>query len=196
MEASRFDSDGGVGASEGAESSTPAFPRVLVLNSSFEPIRIVSWQRAMILLLGEKVEVLENHDIEIHSPSRAFRLPSVLKMRRFVRLKRSANVLRFSRQHVFLRDGFECQYCSKPYPVKDLTLDHVVPVMRGGQKTWTNIVTSCGRCNQRKGSRTPQEAGFKNFRLPREPQAGFLPDLLFLKGSVPPTWKPYLEWLF
>ena len=176
-------------------SATSQAPRVLVLNASYEPMRIVSWQRAMLLLLGEKVDVLEASDIVIRSPSVSISLPSVIKMRTYYKPKRGpSKVLRFSRLHVFLRDDFRCQYCRETFPIKALTLDHVIPVVRGGLKTWTNIVSCCVDCNQKKGSRTPQEAGFHHFRTPSEPSVGFLPDILYLKGSIPDSWKAYLLW--
>jgi 5-methylcytosine-specific restriction endonuclease McrA len=169
--------------------------RVLVLNASWEPMRIVSWQRAILLLLGEKIEVIDAYEVQVRSPSCALNLPSVVRMKKYVRPKKKRTILRFSRQHVFLRDEYKCQYCLNTFTVKDLTLDHVIPVTRGGRKTWSNIVTSCGTCNQQKGSRTPQEAGFHEFRSPKEPHAGFLPDLLFMRGSLPDSWRPYLEWM-
>jgi 5-methylcytosine-specific restriction endonuclease McrA len=166
--------------------------RVLVLNSSYEPIRVVSWQRAVVLMLADKVDVLEHHDSYAHSPSTTLRLPSVIKLQAFVQLKRFRRVAKFSREHVFLRDGHKCQYCSKTFSSKELTLDHVVPVKRGGKKTWSNIVTSCSKCNQKKGSRTPQEAGFHSFRWPKEPSPSFLPDLLYYKERMPDSWRQYL----
>ncbi len=174
-----------------ASSSLESF-RVLVLNSSFEPLRIVSWQRAMLLYLGHKIDVLENYEIRIHSISQSFELPAVAKMRRYVRPKRPFGYVRFSRQHVFMRDDFCCQYCQEVFVGKELTLDHVVPIMRGGRTSWSNIVTCCVECNQQKGAKTPQEAGLELLRTPTEPAPGFLPDLLLYKKTMPDSWKPYL----
>ncbi len=168
--------------------------RVLVLNASYEPLRIVSWQRAILLLLGRKIDVLDFSDIEVHSPSLTLKLPSVVIMKSYILGRRIRRVARFSRQHVFMRDGHRCQYCHDVFSPKDLTLDHVVPVVRGGKKTWSNIVTCCGDCNQKKGCRTPQEAGFYSFKMPTEPQAPFLPDLLFFQNTqLPEKWEVYLE---
>jgi len=165
--------------------------RVLLLNASWEPLRILSWQRAILLYFNDKIEVVDHFPVSIRSPSVELKVPSVIRLKRYIAPKRKNKILRFSRQHVFLRDGFTCVYCRKSLAIKDLTLDHVVPVVRGGQRTWTNIVSSCVPCNQRKGAKTPQEAGFKDFRLPKEPHSGFLPDLLFFR-DIPEAWQPYL----
>jgi 5-methylcytosine-specific restriction endonuclease McrA len=166
--------------------------RVLILNSSWEPIRIVCWQRAMLLYLAEKVEVIENYDFEAHSPSQAFIVPAVARMISYLGRRIPASP-RFSREHIFMRDDYKCQYCNETFHPKELTLDHVVPVVRGGRKTWTNIVTSCVECNQAKGPRTPREAGLRLVKVPKEPAKGFLPDVLHYKQGLPESWKPYLQ---
>ena len=168
--------------------------RVLVLNSSYEPLRIVSWQRAMLLFLGEKIDVLDSYNVAIHSVSQAFHLPAVIKMKRFSYIKKRRSGVRFSRAHVFMRDDFMCQYCRTTLPAKQLTLDHVMPVVRGGETSWTNIVTCCAKCNQKKGSQTPAEAGMKLSRPPKEPKVGSIPDLLMFRSrELPESWRPYLQ---
>jgi 5-methylcytosine-specific restriction endonuclease McrA len=166
--------------------------RVLLLNASWEPLRIVSWQRAILLYFSEKIEIVEYADSYIRSAHTQMQLPSVVRLKRYIAPRRLSKILRFSRHHVFMRDRFKCVYCVKSFSMKDLTLDHVVPVVKGGKRTWTNIVSSCVPCNQRKGAKTPQEAGYKDFRLPKEPSAGFLPDLLFFK-DIPDSWDVYLR---
>jgi 5-methylcytosine-specific restriction endonuclease McrA len=196
MEARDLDFDPGAdGGAVDSGGNPDQFPKVLVLNASFEPLRIISWYRAIRLLLAQKVEVVDSYEILIHSPSLSLRLPSVLRMKRYVSKKRLTRVPRFSRQHVFLRDSHQCQYCFISYTSKELTLDHVVPVARGGKKTWSNIVTCCKVCNQKKGAQTPKEAGFAKFKYPREPSPGFLPDILYYKERMPQMWRPYLEWM-
>ena len=166
--------------------------RTLILNGAYEPVRIVNWERAMILWLAQKTDVLEQYEIQVHSVSQSFNLPAVMRITKFVRFKRNSSRVRFSRQHVFLRDDYHCQYCRKNFNTKELTMDHVIPVVSGGKTTWSNIVTCCVDCNQRKGSKTLQEAGLVLRRYPREPHAGFLPDLLYYKSQVPESWKAYL----
>jgi 5-methylcytosine-specific restriction endonuclease McrA len=165
---------------------------VLLLNAGYEPLRIVSWQRAFVLVFQGKVEILEEYKISVHTVTRQFKVPAVIRLRRWIHLKRQAPVIRFSRANLYERDEYRCQYCHKRFPEKELTLDHVVPVVRGGKKTWENIATACIRCNQRKGDRTPEEAGLKLLKRPQLPH--WLPGTF---GSVrtktaPEIWFPYL----
>lgn len=125
--------------------------KTLLLNAGFEPLRVVSWQRAFSLIFQGKVEILEEYGAKIHTVSEEFKVPAVIRMRRWVNLKKHAPVIRFSRANVYARDDYRCQYCYVCFSEKDLTLDHVHPVVHGGKKTWDNIVTACIRCNQKKG---------------------------------------------
>ncbi|MBS1986185.1 MAG: HNH endonuclease [Bdellovibrionales bacterium] len=169
--------------------------RVLVLNASYEPIRIVHWQRAMVLALGGKIEILESYpDVFVRTVSEKYPVPAVIKLSRFFTLRKLRTKARFTRQHVFARDGFRCQYCKETFPSKELTLDHVVPLVRGGRTSWSNIVACCADCNQKKGGRTPQEAGLQLLKVPKEPQIGFIPDLLFYSNkSMPEPWRPFVN---
>lgn len=167
-------------------------PRVLLLNAGYEPLRILSWQRAFVLVFQGKVEILEEYKASVRTVSRQFNIPAVIRMRRWINLKRQAPVIRFSRANLYERDEYRCQYCYKRFPERELTLDHVLPVVRGGKKTWENIVSACIRCNQKKGDRTPEEAGLKMLRRPQMPR--WLPGTF---GSVrtkaaPELWFPYL----
>ena len=85
-------------------------------------------------------------------------MPSVIRLLRYVRIKKRFDYVPFSRANIYARDGNTCQYCAKSLPTPELTFDHVVPVSQGGRKDWENIVTCCVSCNRRKGGRTPQEA--------------------------------------
>jgi 5-methylcytosine-specific restriction endonuclease McrA len=124
------------------------------LNASYEPLKVVDWQKAMTLLFQGKVEVIEEHDVCVRTVKFTFKLPSILKLRNFVKTY-NQNFIRFSRENIYIRDGHKCQYCSLKFSARHLTLDHVVPVVQGGEKSWENIVTACMSCNQKKGGRTP-----------------------------------------
>ena len=137
-----------------------AMEHTLVLNATYEPLRIVSWQKAMTLLFQGKVEVIAVYDREIRGVTVRVKLPSVLRLLRHVRMKRPFADVPFSRANVYARDEHRCQYCGHRFPPSQLTFDHVVPVARGGHKGWDNIVTCCIPCNRRKGDRLPEEAGF------------------------------------
>lgn len=167
--------------------------QALVLNASFEPLHIVSWQRALQLLFQGKVEVVEDSETQIRTVRFSMKVPAVLRLLTYVPLMQRRRLIRFSRTNVFIRDDYTCQYCGKHHHKTHLTLDHVVPVVQGGKKNWTNIVTSCKRCNQNKGGRTPKQAGMRLARPPREPR--WLPKthIEFEVTIVPEIWKNYLN---
>jgi 5-methylcytosine-specific restriction endonuclease McrA len=129
--------------------------RTLLLNTTFEPLAIVSWKKAVTLMFLEKVEVIKEYDREIKSVTRGIRLPAVVKLRRFVR-NNHINI-RFSRRNIFLRDDHTCQYCGERFEPRLLTCDHIIPKSRGGITEWTNIVTSCIYCNLKKADKLPEE---------------------------------------
>lgn len=164
----------------------------LLLNATYEPLKVISWKKAIVLVTLGKVEVIEEYDREIHSVSLSFKLPSVVRLLKYV--KGRPNWIRFSRQNVYLRDGFRCQYCGREFPPQELTCDHVIPRSRGGKTDWTNVVTCCKSCNHKKGGRTPEEAGMTLLREPKRPQ--WLPFIhMSLKMKDPPaSWYEYLYW--
>lgn len=166
--------------------------RSLLLNSSYEPMRVVSWQKALILWFQGKVDILEYHTVFARSARSNFQLPSVLKLRSYVR-PRTTGAVRFCRENVYIRDNFSCQYCGNKFSPKILTLDHVVPASHQGKKDWTNVVTACRTCNQRKANRTPSQAKMPLLREPKMPT--WLPVVEFeiRPGPIPPTWQNYLR---
>ena len=100
--------------------------KALVLNASYEPLRIISWQKALMMWFQDKVEILEYHTAFARSVSTSFKLPSVLRLKTYIRPKRIDGV-RFCRENVYIRDNYTCQYCAVKFPYKDLTIDHVLP---------------------------------------------------------------------
>jgi 5-methylcytosine-specific restriction endonuclease McrA len=168
--------------------------RTLLLNATYEPLRVVSWQRAVTLLIKGKVEVLDAYDRVIRGVSISLHHPSVLRLRQRVRVAKRFHHVPFSRTNVFLRDKSCCQYCGRRLPTSELTLDHVVPASQGGHKDWENIVTCCIDCNRRKGGKTPLQAELRLIRSPKRP--AFLPALRITLGigEVPESWRSYLYW--
>ncbi len=164
----------------------------LLLSATFEPIKIVSWKKAVVLMFLEKVDVLEEHARTVHSPTRALRLPAVIKLHRYV--KNLPRRVKFSRQNLYHRDDYTCQYCNTVHPSSQLTYDHVVPRSRDGETTWTNVVTACIRCNLKKGNKLPQQANLKLLKEPHEPKwlPVFGPHLGM--DSAPSVWRSYLSW--
>jgi len=166
----------------------------LLLNSTYEPMRVISWKKAILLLVQDKVEVLQVHDREIRSVSISFKLPSVLRLLSFVHIKASQRVVKFSRSNIFTRDEHSCQYCGQHFKSSALTFDHVIPIAKGGKKTWTNIVTACLPCNNRKSGRTPKEANMRLIKKPLKPR--WHPTLTITIGlkKTPKNWRDYLYW--
>jgi len=145
----------------------------LALNASFEPLTIVPVQRAVRLVLDGKAEILEKEArLSFRSERRSLPFPTVIRLVRYVHVPH-----RFRRQvtntFLFARDDYTCQYCGKHRGAlrgrEFLTRDHILPVSRGGGNTWDNVVTSCSRCNNRKGGRLPAEAGLRLRSAPLEP---------------------------
>jgi len=144
------------------------------------------------LVFVGKVEVVEETENTVRSVSLAVKVPSVVRLLRFVSFKRSE--VKFSRQNIYARDRFQCQYCGKKLKTEDLTYDHVIPRSRGGKTEWGNIVTCCIACNRRKGGRTPLEAGMKLIRTPTKPVWLWGFHARFSPHSAPESWRDYLYW--
>lgn len=166
-----------------------------MLNASFEPIHIVSWQRGIQLLFQGKVEVLEESDFEIRTVRLTIKAPAVLRLLKYVKGTGAKDMIRFSRTNVFLRDRFKCQYCGKKHSKSHLTLDHVTPVVQAGKKSWENIVTACKPCNQRKGGRTPSEANMHLIRKPLKPTWLPATHIRFGVSRTPHQWRVYLNFV-
>lgn len=114
-------------------------PRVLVLNASYEPLHVTSAKRAITLVQYGVAEVLENSPDIVRSPSTVLKVPSVIRLRKYVRRPR-VHPVPFNRRNVLRRDTFACQYCGS---AEELTMDHVMPRSRGGRHNWENVVTAC-----------------------------------------------------
>lgn len=158
---------------------------VLVLNQNYEPLAVAKIGRALALVGRSKADILEYSVEPIVTPSCSLDRPSVIRLLDFI--KRPRPRVRYGRQNVFKRDHHTCQYCGKQ--PRDLTIDHVMPLSRGGKDTWENTVAACTRCNRKKGARTPDEAGMALIQKPYEPK---LTSYLHLTaGSDHPQWSNY-----
>lgn len=166
--------------------------RSLLLNASYEPMRVVSWQKALILWFQDKVEVLEYHTVFARSVTTSFKLPSVLRLKSYVRNRNNTHV-RFCRENVYIRDNYTCQYCGRRFGTKHLTLDHVMPVSREGKKDWYNVVSACRSCNQKKANKTPNEARMPLLQEPKIPSWLPLTDFVVGNEDMPIVWRQYLR---
>jgi 5-methylcytosine-specific restriction endonuclease McrA len=137
---------------------------VLVLNASMEPLHTVSVPHAVRMLVRRVAEI---HEAEVGTTFGHYPLPRVVRLVRYVAMKwRYSHPPRWTRRGVLKRDGHRCAYCGRPAD----TVDHVVPLSRGGARTdWFNTVACCGRCNARKGNRLLDEAGMLLLVTPRAP---------------------------
>jgi 5-methylcytosine-specific restriction endonuclease McrA len=167
--------------------------QTLLLNSSFEPIKVLDWQRAVTLWVQKKVEVIEVHDREIRSVRFTFKMPSVVRLLKYARIRRK-EVVPFTRANIYARDRHECQYCGEHFRSEDLTFDHVIPQTKGGTKSWENIVAACVDCNRRKGGRTPAEAGMTLQRKPLRPTSIMSLQVTIGMRRAPQNWHSYLYW--
>lgn len=160
--------------------------RALVLNTTYEPLCVVSARRAVVLLLTQKADLVADSGRRMHSERLSIEVPSVIKLRSFVRVpfrRRAA----LNRRAVFARDGSRCQYCAAPAE----SIDHVVPRSKGGEHVWENVVAACRPCNTRKRDRLLSETTMVLRRRPAVPRE--LSWITVAVGRVPDDWAPYLQ---
>lgn len=169
----------------------------LALNASFEPLTIIPVQRALRLVIDRKAEMLEaDEDRPFRSESLEIPAPVVIRLVRYIHVPR-----RFRRQvtntFLFARDGYRCQYCGRHRRQlgyrESLTRDHVLPISRGGDNDWTNVVTACSKCNLRKGDRLPSECGLELRSRPRVPNHV---ELVWAVRKVTPIQSKYIAMFY
>jgi 5-methylcytosine-specific restriction endonuclease McrA len=167
--------------------------RVLLLNFSYEPLGTVGVARAMCLVFRGVVFVEEFEAGRVlRSPREEFRVPSVIRLRAYVNVRRRRQTAGMRRLRIFVRDRFRCQYCGGRKSAGELTLDHITPRSRAGRATPENLVTACVRCNTRKGNRTPEEARMPLLTPQRALAAGLEHVLLCHYAESRPEWRKYL----
>ncbi|MBN1260486.1 MAG: HNH endonuclease [Anaerolineae bacterium] len=169
---------------------------VLLLNAGYEPLGIITHRRALSLMLRGRVEPACDESFEMRGASSDIHIPTVIRLRYYVNVPQRG--IHWSRQAVFRRDQYICGYCGlKPGDKQrgqvmkpgDFTIDHILPVSRGGKSTWGNTVCACPVCNQRKADRLPNEAGMKLLWEPKTPRSTYL----VASGDIPASWKIYLK---
>ena len=185
--------------------------KCLLLNADFSPLRVISWQKAIIWsikheLSGGPVDIISYYDDAFIRGvnDKKYPLPAVAKTNRYFNLYHKSHI-NFSRHNLFIRDNHTCQYCGIELPACQLTYDHIIPKSRfnHNRKTstnWTNIVTSCRKCNHKKGNRTPEEAGMVLINIPVVPKYSlkYLPwyrDLatIYQCQEQYNLWEPFLN---
>lgn len=163
--------------------------RVLLLNITYEPLTTVGLHRAVCLVLGDKADVVhdDSSGAVLHSASVKLPAPSVIRLRRYVRVPHRSRVP-LTRAALMRRDNYMCAYCG----TKADTIDHVVPRSRGGQHIWENCVASCTRCNHRKADSLIEELGWTLDRDPAAPR-GTHWRLIGAAQDGDPQWIVYLS---
>jgi len=160
--------------------------KVLLLNQSYQPLMILNAKRAVILSFTDKVDVIERYSSQIHSINLSMFLPSVIRLKNYVRFNKKNIPL--TRRNILKRDNYICQYCNKKSNF--MTIDHIIPKHKGGRDLWENLVAACVSCNTKKGNKMLKDSGML---LNKKPKA---PSLLFniqnnLSNSQD-SWRPYL----
>jgi 5-methylcytosine-specific restriction endonuclease McrA len=160
---------------------------VLMLNASWEPLRVLSWQKAIVLVVQERAEIVQASDLEVRSQRLNLPMPSVIRLLKFVKVPFKTKVP-LGRKALMARDGGVCQFthCDRSAS----TIDHVIPRSRGGRHVWENVVASCTACNHKKADRSLKELGWKLKAKPTAPRATTWVGVAVTAGHV---WAPFLE---
>jgi 5-methylcytosine-specific restriction endonuclease McrA len=171
--------------------NAPAYSS-LVLNADFQPVRlhplsVWGFERTMCAVMKDRVSVVEEYDVEFRSANLTWRPPSVVALKRYVKVPEK---VAFNRLNIFLRDDFRCQYCGEQFSSKDLTFDHVIPRAKGGPNTMLNVVSACMPCNSHKGDKLIKPLRDPWVPTPRE----LLRKTPISKKSLCADWKSYLYW--
>lgn len=167
--------------------------QILVVDKNLQPCKMSPATDVIPLLYVDKAKVLDEdfgqHTFEdwityseiyiaehpdsdrifMRSPSIRILIPEVVVIIDYIRNERKMRKLRFSRQNVFRRDNYSCQYCGKKFGKKDLTIDHINPKSKGGATSWVNITSACFKCNTKKADKTPTEAKMELLTQPFAP---------------------------
>ena len=153
---------------------------VLVLNFDYTPLNVTTLKRGFVLVDKGKAEVIKSDDTPIMAGFKTYVRPLIIRLLNYIKFY--SRTLRPNRNRIYRRDGNECVYCGSK---KNLTIDHVLPKSRGGQNEWTNLVTSCIKCNLKKANRTPEEAKMKMIKTPH------IPTLVTENNIVSNLWNDF-----
>lgn len=190
--------------------------KVLVLNRLYTAVRIISARRAFTLLCKQIAEVIAvedgryiNYDFDswtdiselqkefepdahewVHTSRLVIAVPKIIRLLGYDRFPRQE--VKLNRRNLYARDGSRCQYCGKRFSSKELTLDHVIPRVSGGEHSWGNLVCACVKCNAKKGGRTPSQSHMHLIRKPVRPKRN--PAITLRLGSDKySSWKAFLN---
>ena len=128
----------------------------IILNADYTFLNIVSWQKAITLIVKGKTEVLRHTEKVVSNFEKTviFKIPAVMRLIKIIRVIYRTGVP-FNKRNVIVRDEFKCSYCG--IESKSLTVDHVIPLSKGGKSNFENCVAACKECNAKKGNKLPSE---------------------------------------
>lgn len=183
----------------------------LVLNRNWQAVTFLPVKVAITTVMRDMATILNPEDYTLHSfeswcenvthvegdgtrwikaSSGQIAAPEIVVLKRYG--ERPPAKISFTRQNLYRRDAWECQYCGKKLPTPKLTIDHVLPRSRGGANGWENCVAACGRCNSDKADKTPKEAGLTLRNKPAKPSWRATHLRLPQTASVLESWQPFL----
>ena len=161
---------------------------VLKLDSSFKPVEVITWEEAVVLTWLKKAWAVEYTDKWVHSAKKAFQIPSVIVLFRYIDEK--LFTLPCTRKNILIRDENQCQYCAEQFREPELTLDHVIPRSKGGTHTWGNLVAACKSCNQKKRDYLVENSPVRLIRRPKKPSYASIIKKRLVSGNL--RWNEYL----
>lgn len=171
---------------------------VLVLDMNWQPVGFCTWQNAVKLWFEDRAIVVkeDSNGKVLRSPSFEMGMPRVIRVKN-AWVRRRKHSVPCTRRNLLLRDNAECQYCGKQVTTENYTMEHVLPVSRGGKTEWSNVVVACAPCNKEKDNRTPEQAGM---RLRKQPVTPKVTDPLYnFKLHITkmrPEWQEWSSWLY
>lgn len=180
---------------------------VLILSSDYKPVDILTWQQAFTKLLStdslEYVYAIDNTILGYNKVIRdgkgnEYQIPAVLRLKNYVHAHNRPAV--YSKESVYARDGYHCQYCGRKVHRSQLTIDHVIPKAHWNPKRYSfrcssfeNCVAACKPCNQRKANRTPTQAGMTLIRKPKGlTNAEIFQRKYLLVDNIPSQWRNFV----
>lgn len=152
----------------------------LKLDAAWKPIDIVDGFKGFNMCYTGRASVVLKYSDDF--------FPAVIVLRDYIR--KDFTSYSCNRKNVIWRDKYICQYCGNKFQYHELTMDHVIPKSRGGEKSWTNIVASCKRCNSKKGNKTPKEAKMPLIKKPTIPRWNI--NILLRDREIPSEWKDFI----
>jgi len=177
--------------------------RTLVLNADYTPFSVIplsaiGWKDAIVNYILDKYDVLQEYEgVAIRSAHARWPLPSIVVTREY---RSPEQTIPFSKNNVFLRDEYRCQYCFKEFSGSELTFDHVIPRSKGGGTDWYNIVSACDDCNRKKGNHENwiSPLGLKGPKIkPDKPSYYELAGKMKKRTLIIPEgsgWENFIQW--